>query len=701
MQSRRKTDVVVTRKGAITATVFGTFTLTDNQGHSITVANRRAKTVLAMLCVAPDKVLGREYLSQLLWPGRFEAQAKASLRQCLLDLGKILNPIDSTILNVTRTEISLKKELVTTDLSNFKNFCARKDYVQATALLVNLGTSQLLEQMHYGEHFNDWLNTQRLQSEQKLSAAVVDGLNRLMQSNEPILHSHLLNAWKVRNPDFSLPTLLSQNAKRIRIAVLPFESLQEKHDYFSDGIVDEIITMLGQLPELLVAGRNSSFGLKNSEFPLPEIAKILGVEHIVEGSVQRQGNDVRINIRLMNGATGFETWGNRYKGTVDDIFALQESVASAVTRELSPALNILLSTPQNTQVTRSHEAYDLFMQGKAFTKRMMSDGALSAAVKCLEKAIDLDPDFSESWSALAEVHAYTILMHPNLDVAELSKRMAECAEKAAELSPKNGYALVMLGVYKWMQNDPLGALDLAFRAYELEPNNPSVIARLGSFLSYCGLTKQAFPYIAAAVEQDPLDGRHLLHLSSALFNLGDFEKAQHIGQKIVAVGFPSLWLAVATAATGDNALAVKQYAQSQLMTNSLKSLFSGEKKMTEQELDLYWETASRGICSGKLEDREKYCRLLDYMYATLPDKNDHKLALPAVWMGYAPMVFKTFGEQINPANMAGLIAIWADIEPINQVRSHPDFIQFAERIGLVKVWQKYGWPDLLPEPSSG
>lgn len=697
MQNRRKTDAIATRKGAIHVTVFGTFTLSDNKGQTITIANRRAKTLLAMLCVAPDKVLGREYISQLLWPGRFEAQAKASLRQCLLDLGKLLNPIDSDIIIITRTEVSLTKELVITDLSDIEGFFARQDFTKATDLLIDLGSSQLLEQMHYGEHFNDWLETHRLQTEQRLRAAVIDGLNRLIQNNDAIGHSHLLSAWKVREPEFSLPTLQSENAKRIRIAVLPFEALQEKHDYFSDGIVDEIITMLGQLPELLVAGRNSSFGLKNSQYKLPEIAKILGVEHIVEGSVQRQGNEVRINVRLMDGKSGFESWGNRYKGTVDDIFALQESVASAVTLELSEALSIPLNTPQNNQVTRSHEAYDLFMQGRSFTKRMMSEGALSAAVKCLEKAIVLDPDFSECWSALAEAHAYTILMQPNLDVAELSKRMAECASKAAELSPKNGYALVMLGVYKWMQNDPLGALELAFRAYELEPNNPSVIARLGSFLSYCGLTKQAFPFIAAAAEQDPLDGRHLLHLSSALYNLGDFESAKQVGQKIVAVGFPTLWLAVATAATGDNALAVKQYAQSQLMTNSLKSLFSGEKQMTEQELDLYWETASNGICSGNLEDREKYCRLLDYMYATLPEKNDHKLALPAVWMGYAPMVFKTFGEQITPANMAGLIAIWADIEPINQVRSHPDFMKFAENIGLIKVWQKYGWPDLLPE----
>lgn len=97
----------------------------------------------------------------------------------------------------------------------------------------------------------------------------------------------------------------------------------------------------------------------------------------------------------------------------------------------------------------------------------------------------------------------------------------------------------------------------------------------------------------------------MLHLSTAQFNLGDLDGAKTIGQKVVAVGYPSLWLAFATAASGENDLAVKQYAQSQLMMSSLKNALGGEKQMTEQEQDLYWQTASKGICSGKLEDRQK------------------------------------------------------------------------------------------------
>jgi len=92
--------------------------------------------------------------------------------------------------------------------------------------------------------------------------------------------------------------------------------------------------------------------------------------------------------------------------------------------------------------------------------------------------------------------------------------------------------------------------------------------------------------------------------------------------------------------------------------------------------------------------------MLEMLHASLPDQCDPTIVWPAIWMGYAPMVFKTLGNQITPTNMVGLMLLWADIEPIRQTRIHPDFMDFAKRIGLVAAWEKYGWPDLLPAPSS-
>jgi TolB-like protein len=685
----------------LSVVLFGSFRLKHASTDEIFIPNRRARTLLAMLCLVPGEPIERELISKLLWPGRFEAQAKASLRQCLLDLGKLLGAINNELLMVTRSHVCINGKGIKSDLSCLEEALLLGQSTLAAEHLMHIGTRPLLADMNFGEAFKHWLEEHRMQTEQRLQKAITSHLSNLQQHSQDADHKLLQLAWQGRNPSAVSKIKSQPQDNKIRIAILPFQSLhaEQQPDYFTEGMVDEIITMLGQVPELMVAGRNSSFGLKDSSRSLPEIAHILGVAHLVVGSVQRQGNDVRINVRLIDGASGFEKWGNRYKGCIDDIFVLQERVAGAVTNELSNVLGVKLQAPKIHKMTNSQEAYDLYMHGRALTKRMVGEGILATAIDLLEQSLALDPQFAEGWATLAEANAYVTIFTPCLDKVSIIARMAECANKALELSPQHGLAMVMLGVYKWTQNDPLGALELAFAAHKLQPNNPAVTARLGSFLCYCGLTKQALPYIASGVQQDPLDGRHLIHLSSALLNSGDITGARRVGEKIAALGFPSLWLAVATAAAGEHELAVKQYSQTRLIMNSLMSVPSSAKSMTEQELDAYWDTCSKGICSGKEQDQQKYCQLLDYMYATLPDKYDMAIVLPSIWLGYAQMLFKTVGQQITPPNMACLMSLWADIDPIRQVRTHPDFIAFATKIGLVAAWEKYGWPDLLPAPN--
>ena len=118
--------------------------------------------------------------------------------------------------------------------------------------------------------------------------------------------------------------------------------------------------------------------------------------------------------------------------------------------------------------------------------------------------------------------------------------------------------------------------------------------------------------------------------------------------------------------------------------------------MTDEARDAYWRIAANGCCSGKAEDRALYCQMLGGLHATMPDPYDPSVAFPAIWMGHAELAMKIYSEQIHPANMFGLMSLWADIEPIRHIRTHPDFMDFADRIGLVAAWEKYGWPDLIP-----
>ena len=117
-------------------------------------------------------------------------------------------------------------------------------------------------------------------------------------------------------------------------------------------------------------------------------------------------------------------------------------------------------------------------------------------------------------------------------------------------------------------------------------------------------------------------------------------------------------------------------------------------------LDAYWQTAANGVCSGKPEDRETYCRTLDFLHLSMQDKEHQVITLPAVFMGYAEMLFKTIGTRITLQNLACLMSIWRELEPTCRIWQHPEFIPFAQRIGMADAWDKYGWPDLLERPTN-
>ncbi len=686
---------------AATVSLFGTFQMAASDGSEVVISNRRARALLAMLCVAPDETLERDHLSRLLWPGRFDAQARASLRQCLLDLGKLLDAADCDVIEVSRSRVNLNADCVRSDLAELEAALDEGRWEEATRLLGEIGGKPLLDQIGFGEDLDSWLAERRQAIEMRLQTQISAALSALKAAGKLADHNRLLDAWMVRHPASSRVIMADRHSGKVRIAVLPFASHDSRDDqgYFADGIVDELITAMGQVPQLLVAGRTSSFQFKDTSLTLPEIADQLHVTYLIEGSVQRLDPDVAINVRLIDGQTGFESWSYSYEGTEDDLFSSRKQVARTITIELGKALDLDIVEPQIRPMTSNKEAYGLYLQGRALTRRAIGDGVLDNAIKLLEKALELEPEFAECWAALAEAHVYRAVYTPCLDKLGEAQRMADCAKKAIELAPAQGHAYALLGLYQWTRNDALGALDLAYRAYQLEPENPAVVMRLGSFLLYCGRTAQALPYIEAAIDQDPVDGRNYMMLCTAHLNLGNVDEAVAAGQRATDLGQPSLHLAAATRATGDHDLAVEHYQRSRLLMNAVIFAPAGTTPMLPEAMDAYWSMAARGIHGGQEEDRERYCRTLDFLHATLPDPYDPTIVWPAIWMGYPEMVFKTLGKQITPPNMVGLMSLWADVEPIRQTRLHPDFMDFAKLIGLLAVWEKYGWPDLMPDPA--
>lgn len=681
--------------------IFGNFKLFAADGAEISIPSRRARALLAMLCLVRDDAIAREQVSQLLWPGRFETHAKASLRQCLLDLGKLLEPVGPDILNVTRSTVSVNRGAIGTDLDDLECAMANGQIGDAARQIWAIGTAQLVEQMDFGEAFNAWLAKHRAQAEHRLQTVVECALALGWPSAEADRNA-LRRAWESRNPSAPRETHAVAADIRARIAVLPFKSLNapDGQDYFADGVVDEMITTLGQVPQLLVAGRTSSFHLRNSELASPAIARALNVAHLIEGSVQRQGERVRIFVRLIDCATGFESWGRRFDGSLDDIFKLQEVVAQAVTVAMGSALGIEIQPPLVPGLTPSKAAYDLYLQARALNARLFGDGVLTRAAELAEEAVALDPNFAEAWVLLGDIRQRMGIYLVETDLTEASAIMADCVRKAMAIKPDLGQAYALLALHEFTRNDIVGSLDLAFKGYEVEPNNPAVTVRIGGLLLFCGLTRQGMRYLDEAIDQDPADGRHYMVRSAGQLNLGRIDAAIADAQRCVDLGFPSMWLGVAQAAAGNHDIAVDHYRQSRLLLNNSIPPPSGIAPMSPEVMDAYWLVAAKGVCSGQAEDREAYCRTLDFLHTTMIDKGHLAITMPAVFMGYSDLLFKTIGTQITLQNLACLMSIWADIDPIRQIWQHPEFIPFAQRIGMAAAWEKYGWPDLLPQPTN-
>jgi len=677
------------------ARLFGTFGLTTADGDEVVFTGKRARALIAILCLEPGATVDRGRLCELLWPGRFRAQARASLRQTLFGLKKQLAAVGPDLLRITRDSVGVNAYAVCSDLSELEAALADRPPETAAQRLLEIGARPLLGRLDFGDAFRQWTEARRAQVDQRLQVAVEEALTQL-QGRE---RARLLDAWRLRRP---MHSPLRSDA-RIRVAVLPLQSMDDNgaRSHLAQGLFDELITSLGRIPQLLVAGRGSSQNIAGANLPLPEIARALNVAFLVQGSVQRQGDTVRAHISLVAGDSGFERWSRSYSGSAENLFGLQEDIARAVSRELGSTLACEVDPPQPRRTTASKAAYERYLQGRALTARAIGDGVLSRAVALLEASLELDPSFAACWTALAEAHACTAVYTPCLDRSEQSARMAECALKAIELDAGQGHARALLGIHRWTRNDAVGALDLAFEAWRLEPDNADVAIRLGSFLLYIGRTRQALPYIEIAIDLDPVNGRNFAMLSVAQLNLGRLEDAVATAQRMVDLGMPSMWLGVASAALGNHDLAVEQYRLTRVLMNQLLFVPAGTEPLKGQALESFWEVAAKGVCSGRSDARAAYCDVLENLHTRLPDPVDTSIVLPAIWMGHAEMVFRTLGSRITPANMFCLMSLWADIEPIRRTRLHPGFAAFAERIGLAAAWRKYGQPDLdVPEPAS-
>jgi TolB-like protein len=345
------------------------------------------------------------------------------------------------------------------------------------------------------------------------------------------------------------------------IAVLPLinESGDPKDEYFSDGLSEELIAALAQISGLKVIGRSSSFRFKDRTEEPKTIGEKLGVSTLLEGTVRKQGDRVRIVAELINAADGIEVWNRTFDHELKDIFAVQQEIAKAVAESLR--VTLLGSEEKSAQMaTNNVEAHKAYLQGHFYSVRRNAED-YRKAIDYFDQAIQLDPNYALAYAERSEV--WTVIGDLTGQRATAFPKARSDAEKAVAIAPSLAEAHAALGWVRafteWKFAEGLSELQ---RAKELSPANPTANDLLARVIVYTGRMEEAERQARQAVELDPLSAATQFTLGRVLFYAGKLDEAYAAGRKMAEL-HPSAssshrWQVLVAVQRGDGERALRE-----------------------------------------------------------------------------------------------------------------------------------------------
>ncbi len=455
-------------------TLFGGFSAAGADGAKVPLKSQKAKALLTYLSLPPGKPRSREQIMALLWSERGDAQARASLRQVLTGLRKELGEEAMAALVITDDAVSLDPDKVTV----------------ATAI----AGEELLAGFHlHDPAFEEWLRDERLRLED--TAAPDD------RPAAPPL------------PD------------KPSIAVLPFINMSgdPEQEYFSDGITEDIITGLSRFRELFVIARNSVFTYKGRPTKVQDVGRELGVQYIVEGSVRKAGNRVRVSAQLVDAMTGSHVWAERYDRAVEDVFAVQDEITETVVATLVGRLGDLGVDRAKRKPTESLTAFDHVLHARQLIYLYKQESIFKAR-ELLEKAIALDSDYATAHAWLAETYWAEWWAGWTADAGASFETSAHHAAQAVALDDTDTQAHIQMGqvcVYRHQYDEGRFHFD---KALSLNPNQPDVLMMQAFYSMYVGDPERAITQINEAIRIDPL-GHYGVIQGIAYYSARNYEEA--------------------------------------------------------------------------------------------------------------------------------------------------------------------------------
>ena len=462
----------------------------------------------------------------------------------------------------------------------------------------------------------------------------------------------------------SQPVVASPNDRSI--AVLPFADLSQDQDqqYFTDGLSEELLNLLVSVDELRVASRTSSFAYRGSTLGIPEISSALNVGHILEGSVRKDGDRIRITAQLIEAGTDTHLWSENFDREFVDIFAIQDEIANAIVNALTGELGMAGEKVITVEAaTENLDAYELYLRARElFIKREQ----LSESIRLFRKAVELDPEFARAWAGLAAVEAiiYDYVFDDGIDHFPLAK---EAAEIAISLNPESPLALAVLGSLKtdW-EFDLLGAAEYYDAALEKDPNIASTWLWRGLDFVTVGYMDEALASFQKCIEVDPGYQNCHQHLARVYLYSGDIATAHRIH---------------------DESLEHLFYANSHMFVSTY--VRSGHRNLALLIADISFESAGapviewiRAIENPDGDNSVGFARLKDWESGT------HS----GVTLATEPVTLLTFRayDEIAKNPLIARNALWHPDG--DDFRTTPQFKAIIRETGVYEYWQVKGFP---------
>jgi TolB-like protein/DNA-binding SARP family transcriptional activator len=731
--------------------LLGGFQLFTVENAPIRLASRRARSLLAVVCLEDRAGVPRERLCGLLWSDRAEEQARASLRQCLFELKAALGELTDQILEIGRDRIALRAGALEIDVAEIRRALSGGEPDQLAAVQERLAGGGLLEGLDGPGLFQDWIEQTRGAFEAGLAADLSACLDRLASEGRwdeirrladaglrrdplqealaaaairaerasgqdaaaqrrfqatkaalaaelgvapsPVLTRALSEPPQVATaPAVAAPSGPPSDEGEPILAVLAFDNLSGDPalDYFSDGVSHEIQQTVAQGSDLKVIARSSSFQFRGPDKAARKVSTELGASHLLDGSVRHSGSRVRISAELVRCADETILWTDRFDGDLADVFGLQDRIAA----EVAQALKHAFDAPSPTRGL-DPEAYELYLRARGLISAagQFFDLSGAQAVPLLEQVVVIAPACAPAWELLAQARAHVMRSGRRAQVYEDARaEVVEAATTALRLDPRRG------GAYEALARlEPWGAYgareNLLRKALTVAPHDAGVLTEMSSFCWSVGRFREALALAEKACELNPLMPAARLQVAQMLTYVGDYEASIRMHREIYA-RWPGNFEILLSLLSFASSLGFWEVYRDYIGETEP---FSGWQAAFLRESRRYTDALESGDPVLATDLAERYAVLLDRS-GTLPlnyVETISALGLPDRAFELAERasfdhMFDPDGPLPSGSFPGTVLGRWSNLNKT------PRFIDLCDRLGLVAYWaETRRWPDCV------